>query len=295
MLLNKKLKKLPRIMGGGGVIFFKCNYSPTTSSGDRSAVNAIKYGIKNNKNNKYSAFSLIELSIVLIIMGLLVAGITGGASLIDNARLTSLKREVDDHIRDVFTFYARVGRLPGDLDNTGRIGYQGGSVSTANSYAEPYNIAGITVTSGPFVELYLYGVSSFKPTTTDTILKMPFSTTNVRDIANGGGIPFSKVYKDFMYTHRYEVTDIASPFFTCGMHTKTSMAIFTTEVRNTENKKTIDIARKIDTKFDDGVYNGGSIRGFCRNGVDDTDSGRLAYNATNTKLCSEVVFYFDVK
>jgi type II secretory pathway pseudopilin PulG len=282
---------------GGGVIFFKCNYSPTTSSGDRSIVNTIKYGIKNNKNNKYPAFSLIELSIVLIIMGLLVAGITGGASLIDNARITSLKREIDDHIRDVFTFYARVGRLPGDLDNTGRIGYtSGGSLSTASSFSEPYNIEGITVIFGPFIELYLYGISSFKPTTTTAILRTALGQTNVRNLANEGGIPFSKVYKDFMYTHRYELANNSdSSHFTYGMHTKTAMEIFTTEAINTENKKTIDIARKIDTKFDDGAYNGGNIRSYCRNGVDGTNASYLAYNNTSTKLCPEIMFYFDVK
>ena len=42
---------------------------------------------------KYSdnilAFSLIELSIVLIIIGLLIAGVTGGASLIESAKITN--------------------------------------------------------------------------------------------------------------------------------------------------------------------------------------------------------------
>ncbi len=42
--------------------------------------------IKSQINNLF-AFSLIELSIVLIIIGLLVAGITGGAILIESAKI----------------------------------------------------------------------------------------------------------------------------------------------------------------------------------------------------------------
>ena len=44
-----------------------------------------------------SAFSLIELSIVLIIIGLLVAGVTGGASLIQSAKTRALINEINNY------------------------------------------------------------------------------------------------------------------------------------------------------------------------------------------------------
>jgi hypothetical protein len=232
-------------------------------------------------------------------MGLLVAGITGGASLIDNARLTSLKREVDDHIRDVFTFYARVGRLPGDIDNSGKFGFF--SLRTpyvTNDFSSPYNtINGISIAVGPFIELYLYEVSSFKPTTTASIITTEVTSANAREIADGGGIPFSKVYKDFMYTHRSQaqISNDSTSYYGYGTLNKTAMELFMTEIVNTENKKTVDMAKKIDTKFDDGAHNGGNIRGYCRNGSSDANAGTLAYNDTSTKLCSEMMFYFDVK
>jgi hypothetical protein len=228
-------------------------------------------------------------------MGLLVAGITGGASLIDNARITSLKREVDDHIRDIFTFYARVGRLPGDLDNSGKFGHASGrNLYVAGNFSDPYNtIDPIGIAYGPFIELYLYGISSFKPTTNATILGTGLTSANVREKANGGGIPFSKVYKDFMYVHRYETGSGcvgSADLFCYGMSNKTAIETFMTEFQTVGNKKTVDTAKKLDIKFDDGSYNGGNTRGYCGTGG---GLGSISY--TTATVCSEVMFYFDVK
>ena len=63
------------------------------------------------KNNK--GFSLIELSIVLIIMGLLVAGITGGAALIKSAQLRSIITESNNQRSGYNTYYGQNDMVPG--------------------------------------------------------------------------------------------------------------------------------------------------------------------------------------
>ena len=68
-------------------------------------------------NNK--GFSLIELSIVLIIIGLLVAGITGGASLIKSAELRAVMSEVRNYQTAVNAYYTATGKLPGGFDDSG--------------------------------------------------------------------------------------------------------------------------------------------------------------------------------
>ena len=66
-----------------------------------------------NKNNNNKAFSLIELSIVLIIMGLLVAGVTGGASLIKSAQLRAVVNEFTNYRTAYNTYYAQFNKVPG--------------------------------------------------------------------------------------------------------------------------------------------------------------------------------------
>lgn len=67
--------------------------------------------------NNSKGFSLIELSIVLIIIGLLVAGITGGASLIRSAELRAVISEVRNYQTAINAYYTAVGELPGGVSS----------------------------------------------------------------------------------------------------------------------------------------------------------------------------------
>lgn len=67
---------------------------------------------------KRNAFSLVELSIVLVILGLLVGGILSGKSLIEAASLKSQISQIDSYRVATMAFKDKYFYLPGDLINT---------------------------------------------------------------------------------------------------------------------------------------------------------------------------------
>jgi prepilin-type N-terminal cleavage/methylation domain-containing protein len=66
-------------------------------------------------------FSLVELAISIIIIGLLVAGVTSGTKLIKQAELRAYIADMDAYIVAVNTFKATFDELPGDFANASTI------------------------------------------------------------------------------------------------------------------------------------------------------------------------------
>ena len=84
--------------------------------------------MKNLRNQK--GFTLIELAIVLVIIGIIIGAVLKGQDLIQNARH---KKFINDAGRKfevaVWTYYDRMGRFPGDGNKNGIIGESGDSGS----------------------------------------------------------------------------------------------------------------------------------------------------------------------
>lgn len=68
-------------------------------------------------HNNHAGFSLVELSIVLVILGLLTGGILGGQSLIKAAELRSVSTDYQRYVTAVNTFKDKYFAIPGDMSN----------------------------------------------------------------------------------------------------------------------------------------------------------------------------------
>lgn len=67
------------------------------------------------KIKKKEGFTLVELSIVIIIIGFLIAGVSAGTSLIKQAQLNAVIFEKTNFVTLVNTFKEKYGYYPGDL------------------------------------------------------------------------------------------------------------------------------------------------------------------------------------
>lgn len=220
-----------------------------------------------NKN----AFSLIELSIVLIIIGLLVAGITGGKSLIDSARNRAFVNELEGYRKAFYIFKTATGRLPGDLDNDGYAGTcyglgcpgvtsaagvsYGPESYPAGSFSSPYNAVVVNYYAAPYVDLYLEKIIDFKPAVNNSNLL-------------GINTPYFKAYKfiNIYYTSYFgsylSGTESSLQNIKPGS-VYISLSTDKLGIINSNNKKTSKPYKYVDEKTDDGDIRNGSFRAYC--------------------------------
>lgn len=98
-------------------------------------------------SRKTHGFSLVELSIVLVILGLLAGGILAGQSLIRASQLRAVGTEYNRYVMAVGAFEEKFGGLPGDLKNAntywgaadGASGSTAGCATTAGTGTQTCN------------------------------------------------------------------------------------------------------------------------------------------------------------
>lgn len=70
--------------------------------------------MKRTKLHDKGGFTLIELAIVLVIIGLIIGAVVKGGDLIDSAKMKRVKVDIDGWIGAVYTYYDKYNALPGD-------------------------------------------------------------------------------------------------------------------------------------------------------------------------------------
>jgi len=258
------------------------------------------------KCSNRSAFSLIELSIVLIIIGLLIAGVTGGASLIKSAELRTMMNEARGYAIAVNNFYTQFDELPGDFgtsidnsqvgDENGRIEFVGGG-STGNT-ASSDTLEGMAA----WHQLSAAGIIDDTLVLVDnnaTHDLVTASTTAVDDFACEEDVPSSKI-KDGCWMFDF-LTDgdngnqniivISIPNFgvVSASHTLgTAQALTATEISGVI---TPSDALSVDNKMDDGDPDTGDVRDPIT-ATSCVTSG--AYDTTVTTKACAISFDVDV-
>ncbi len=78
-------------------------------------------------------FTLIEIAIVLVIIGLLLGGVLQGQQLIENSRVRSAVNDFNGTAVAAFSYVDRYGRFPGDDGPTATLTARGASWATGNT------------------------------------------------------------------------------------------------------------------------------------------------------------------
>lgn len=262
--------------------FFKStNYHAITlmiiSKNMKFLINPLPLIINNSRKN--NGFSLIELSIVLIILGLLIAGVTGGASLIETAKVQRIINETNSYKQAINVFFAETGKLPGDKNNSGLIGKGSDQVYNDSSFGGNYvssnkNYGIPNEDCAPFVDLYLKGIITFEPKKIDTSLSLGGNDSN-----KNGACPYVVGFKSAIYDFEVDKLNKNRNYF---------------RLLNKESPQQIPVKifKSIDNKIDDGNPTKGSMRAGCSDSEKWTGKASESYDTA--KMCIfNRMFYID--
>ncbi len=198
-----------------------------------------------------AAFSLVEMSLVILIISLLLAAVTKGRSLIEEAKMQAIVAEVSQNKVAINSFYAKYNKYPGDFDEA--ITYWGAGTNANgdnNGHIEFINASSVYEGYRAWQHLY-YAEMVNSPYAGTQTTSAAVIDTDVPKSKSGGG--FLLDYNQYGLTNK-NVMVLGTPIAT------TASPILASGILKPSQ------AMSVDVKSDDGIPTTGSVRGADGNG-----------------------------
>lgn len=190
---------------------------------------------------KHHGFTLIELSVVLIIIGLIVAGVLLGHDLISDAKLKKNIRDIQSFRTAYYTFKGKYNAIPGDMRSPNVFWSELGSATgDGNGYISG-NIN--SVTAEPILAWQELSLAQM------VNIPTPVTSAYVYGLAPNSGVPTFWYYQDYT---GYPINRTGNSIHMSG----------TVGIGSAASGLTVMQAYQIDTKLDDGSPEAGRIRGL---------------------------------
>jgi|SRR5665213_357587 len=219
---------------------------------------------------KDNGFTLIELSIVLVIIGLIIGGVLVGRDLIDAARIRQQISQIEQYNTAVHTFQSKYNCLPGDCANAADFGFpargQYAGEGDGNGVLEgvwsnnPGDNAGFWEGAGETV-LFWEDLSQA------SLIESSFTTGNAHDTApariniTGTGLdayyPHGKLSTTYVFVYSGSAANSADGINYYGL---TAISYVSANGNMAPNMGiSVSQAYSIDTKIDDGMPYSGNV------------------------------------
>jgi prepilin-type N-terminal cleavage/methylation domain-containing protein len=235
-----------------------------------------------------AGFTLVELAIVMIIIGLLITGILKGQEMIANAQVTSTAAQVKGLDAATSTFRDMYNAMPGDMNNPNvRLPNCNGTCATAGNGNARVDTLGLgaATTSGSENRAFFTHLSA-----ADLISGVSPNPQGVVDF--GDDLPSTKIgASGFVVGFSGNGTGVGliGPAMRGGHYLGISAnGASSMGVANGQGALTASQAARIDRKLDDGMPNTGVVRasgsGACTNGAAVTSVYSEAQDQQNCNL-----------
>lgn len=138
-------------------------------------------------SNKNKGFTLVELAIVIVIIGAIVAGIVAGISLIKQAKLRATVSEIQTLQQAYLNFRLKYDAIPGDMSNASSF-LSGAANGNGDKIMNGFSVTGNTE-----------GLSAFYHLATAELIPGAFTGTLGSGIVIGKNVPKSAYSADSIY------------------------------------------------------------------------------------------------